>query len=49
MVNGSLPHLIIIEILHLVGFFQELIVDIGYIVLLVEPGVFLKPIGLVNH
>jgi hypothetical protein len=33
----------------LVGPFKELIVDISYVVLLVEPGVLLKPIGLVAH
>jgi hypothetical protein len=33
----------------LISLLQELIVDIGYIVLLVEPGVFLKPLGLVAH
>jgi hypothetical protein len=41
--------LIIIGIFHLVGLFQELIVDISYVVLLVESGVLLKPIGLVAH
>jgi hypothetical protein len=41
--------LIIIGILHLVSLFQELIVDIIYIVLLVEPCILLKPIGLVAH
>jgi hypothetical protein len=41
--------LIIVGIFHLVGLFQELIVDISYVVLLVEPGVLLKPIGLVAH
>jgi hypothetical protein len=57
MVNGSLPphdlssshFLIIVRIFHLVGLFKELIVDISYVVLLVEPGVLLKPIGLVAH
>jgi hypothetical protein len=41
--------LIIVGIFHLVGPFQKLIVDIGYVVLLAEPGVLLKPIGLVAH
>jgi hypothetical protein len=33
----------------LIGLFQELIVDIGYVVLFAEPGVFLKIVGLVAH
>jgi hypothetical protein len=41
--------LIIIGIFHLVGLFQELILDISYAVLLVEPCVLLKTIGLVAH
>jgi hypothetical protein len=41
--------LIIVRVFHLIGLLQELIVDISYIVLLVEPGVFLKPVGLVAH
>jgi hypothetical protein len=41
--------LIVVGILHLVGLFQELIVDISYVVLLVEPGVLLKLVGLVAH
>jgi hypothetical protein len=45
---SSSHFLIIIRIFHLVGLLKELIVDIGYVVLLVEPGV-LKPIGLVAH
>jgi hypothetical protein len=40
---------IIVKIFYLVGLFKELIVDISYLVLLVEPGVLLKPIGLVAH
>jgi hypothetical protein len=41
--------LIIAGIFHLVGLLQELIVDVSYVVLPVEPGVLLKPIGLVAH
>jgi hypothetical protein len=41
--------LIIVRIFHLVGLLQELIIDVSYVVLLVEPGVLLKPIGLVAH
>jgi hypothetical protein len=33
----------------LIGPLQELIVDISYIVLLAESGVFLKAVGLVAH
>jgi hypothetical protein len=33
----------------LIGPLQELIVDISYIVLFAEPGVFLKTVGLVAH
>jgi hypothetical protein len=40
---------IIVRIFHLIGLLQELVVDISYVVLLVEPGVFLKPVGLVAH
>jgi hypothetical protein len=41
--------LIIVRVFHLVGLLQELIVDISYVVQLVEPGVLLKPISLVAH
>jgi hypothetical protein len=41
--------LVIIRVLNLVGFFQELIVDIRHVVLFAEPGVFLKTVGLVAH
>jgi hypothetical protein len=41
--------LILVGIFHLVILLQELIVDISYVVLLVEPGVLLKPISLVAH
>jgi hypothetical protein len=57
MVNGSFPahdlssshFLVVVGVLHLIGLFQELIVDIGYVVLFAEPGVFLKTVGLVAH
>jgi hypothetical protein len=41
--------LIIVRIFHLVGFFKELIIDVSYVVMLVESGVLLKPVGLVAH
>jgi hypothetical protein len=41
--------LIIVKIFHLVGPFKELIVDVSYVVMLVESSVLLKPIGLVAH
>jgi hypothetical protein len=41
--------LVIIRVLHLVGFFQELIVDIRHVVLFAEPGIFLKTVGSVAH
>jgi hypothetical protein len=41
--------LVIIRILHLVGSFQELIVDICYVMLFVEPDIFLETVGLVAH
>jgi hypothetical protein len=46
---SSSHFLIIVRIFHLVGLFKELIVDVSYVVLLVEPSVLLKPIGLVAH
>jgi hypothetical protein len=46
---SSSHFLIIVKVFHLIGLLQELIVDISYIMLLVEPGVFLKPVGLVAH
>jgi hypothetical protein len=46
---SSSHFLIIVRIFHLIGLLKELIVDISYIVLLAEPGVFLKPVGLVAH
>jgi hypothetical protein len=46
---SSSHFLIIVRIFHFVGLFKKLIVDISYVVLLVEPGVLLKPIGLVAH
>jgi hypothetical protein len=51
-----LPHdfgrshiLVIIRVLRLVGFVQELIVDIRHVVLFAEPGIFLETVGLVAH
>jgi hypothetical protein len=41
--------LIIVRIFHLVGPLEELIIDVSYVVMLVESGVLLKPIGLVAH
>jgi hypothetical protein len=41
--------LIIIRIFHLVSLLEELIIDVGYVVVLVESGVLLEPIGLVSH
>jgi hypothetical protein len=41
--------LVIIRVLRLVGFFPELIVDIRHVVLLAEPGIFLKTVALVAH
>jgi hypothetical protein len=41
--------LIVVRILHLVGPFKELIIDVSYVVMLVESGVPFKPIGLVAH
>jgi hypothetical protein len=46
---SSSHFLVIVRILHLIGLFQELIVDISYVVLFAEPGVFLKTLGLVAH
>jgi hypothetical protein len=46
---SSSHFLIIVRVLHLIGLLQELIVDISYVVLFAEPGVFLKPVGLVAH
>jgi hypothetical protein len=39
--------LVIVRVLHLIGLFQELIVDNSYVVLFAEPGVLLKIVGLV--
>jgi hypothetical protein len=41
--------LAVIRILHLVDFFQELIVDICHVVLFAEPDIFLETVGLVAH
>jgi hypothetical protein len=41
--------LIIIRIFHLVSLLEELIIDVGYVVVLVESGVLLEHIGLVAH
>jgi hypothetical protein len=41
--------LIIVRIFHLVGPFEELIIDVSYVVMIVESGVLLEPIGLVAH
>jgi hypothetical protein len=41
--------LIIIRIFHLVILLEELIIDVSYVVVLVESGVLLEPIGLVAH
>jgi hypothetical protein len=46
---SSSHFLIIVRVLHLIGLLQELIVDISYVVLFVEPGVLFKPVGLVAH
>jgi hypothetical protein len=46
---SSRHFLIVVRIFHLIGPLQELIVDISYIVLLAESGVFLKTVGLVAH
>jgi hypothetical protein len=46
---SSSHFLIIVRVFHLVGLFQELIINVRYVMLLVEPGVLLKPIGLVAH
>jgi hypothetical protein len=46
---SSSHFLVIVRVLHLIGLFQELIVDISYVVLFAEPGVFLKTVGLVAH
>jgi hypothetical protein len=41
--------LIIIRIFHLVSLLEELIIDVSYVMMLVESGVLLGPIGLVAH
>jgi hypothetical protein len=41
--------LVIIRVLHLVGFLQKLILDIRHVMLLAEPGIFLETVGLVAH
>jgi hypothetical protein len=41
--------LFIIRIFHLGGPFEELIIDVSYVVMLVEPGVLFEPVGLVAH
>jgi hypothetical protein len=45
-ISGS-HFLIIVRILHLVDPFEELIIDVSYVVMLVESGVLLEPISLV--
>jgi hypothetical protein len=46
--SGS--HLLItVRILHLVDPFKELIIDVSYVMMLVESSVLLKPLGLVAH
>jgi hypothetical protein len=41
--------LIIVRIFHLIGPFEELVIDVSYVVMLVESSVFLEPIGLIAH
>jgi hypothetical protein len=41
--------LIIIRFFHLVSLLEELIIDVSYVVMLVESGFLLEPIGLVAH
>jgi hypothetical protein len=41
--------LIIVRIFHVVGPFEELIVDVSYVVVLGKSGALLKPVGLIAH
>jgi hypothetical protein len=48
--NLSSGHfLIVIIIFHLVSLLEELVIDIGYVMMVGEPGVLLEPVGLVAH
>jgi hypothetical protein len=41
--------LVIIRIFHLASLLEELIIDVSYVVMLVESSVLLELIGLVSH